>query len=71
MSDEATVTDTPPTPDTPPTDTPTEAPGLPSAEDLDAVAAETPAEPAADAPEPEDDDSDDDGETDDEDEVPA
>ena len=55
-------------PETPPADTPeasAEAPGTPSAEDLDAVAAETPAEAPADAPEPDDDDSEDDTEDED------
>jgi len=56
-------------------ETPTEAPGLPSAEDLGTVAAETPAEAPADTPGPEEDDSDeDDTEDEDEDggeEVPA
>jgi hypothetical protein len=69
MADETNIPETPPA-DTP--EAPTEAPGLPSADDLDTVAAETPTEVPADAPEPDDDDSDDDTEDDgDGEEVPA
>jgi hypothetical protein len=76
MPDETEVQtpDTPGAPEIPPgdaTEAPAEAPGLPSAEDLDAVAAETPADVPADAPEPDDDDSDDDTEDEDGEEVPA